>query len=56
MEVMDILSRAESVEEEELCNKFGIVTDDDGVLANSSRAVRGTVIDILWEVEPIGIT
>jgi len=52
---MDTLSSGVSVEEE-LCNIFGIVTDDDGALANSSRVVRGTVIDKLWVVKPNGIT
>ena len=53
---MDTLSPADSVVEEELCNLFGIVTEDDGVLVTSSRAVRGTAIDTLWDDEPDGIT
>ena len=53
-EVMETLSPTESVEEE-LCNSLGIVTDDDGALVTSSRAVRGTAIDTFWDDEPNGI-
>jgi hypothetical protein len=53
---MDTLSPADSVVEEELGSLFGIVTEDDGELVTSSRAVRGTAIDTLWDDEPDGIT
>ena len=51
---METLSPTESVEEE-LCNSLGMVTDDDGALVTSSRAVRGTAIDTFWDDEPDGI-
>ena len=53
---MDTLSPAVSVVEEELCDLFGIVTEDGGALVTSSKAVRGIAIDTLWDDEPDGIT
>jgi hypothetical protein len=42
--------------EEELCNSIGIVIEDDGISVTFSRAVRGTLIDTLWDDGPSGIT